>query len=526
MTQKIFQDLNALTSTLLQNVVTYNKSEYFFCVCLINGEGPILNLTTNAVIGLSINDNITQYTHSGELVIRNDNDIIERSYMTPGETYSTRQQDINQSNLEFFFRGDGRDIVLVYITPRNTDNINQETQPSANDAFTLRFLFSVVQIYDEIISDGSKVKRLVLKDLDHQLLEEINLGFSTSSYVSDTNVSSLDNSERAIKTGEVIRQVLIQTLTDGSNSSNNTQIGIATGDAWDEGASDLFYSSPSEYNAIDDIDYILQRHVSSVNYDACVLRKERNNTWSLMGLSTYFKNAYDKTQDGAGALHIEKFFIQSIGDTVNVVLKKERTPTGLINNTGYLNSSYISSYKLHNTDADEIQRDVVTHAVHSYQLADKQFNIDLTRNNIDAIKKSFSGFYVDPMKGDNQKPSPNFYLSQTRIQNKNLKNVFSLTDTSEDVRLNWGRNQVLQNMIYKNLTIEFEVDGISNRQAGRFISIDRTDSLPSSKHDDRLLGIWFIVNVEHMFTQSTYRDKIIAVKTYSFTKVGGNSDID
>lgn len=527
MTQEIYKSIDPFIPPLLQNVVTFNKSEYIYCIVLLNGEGPFLNLTTQSVVALSINDNLTKLTHSAELVLSNDNDIIERSYNNPGESYTTRQKDIDTTNsIDFFFRGDGRDLVLILITPRDSDVITDQKEPNISNPYTLKFLFSIIDIKDEVPNSGKKLKVLKLQDLDERILLEKNLGFTTANFIDKKNVVNLDNSGRGIQTGDVIKYILSQTLTRSGKIQDTSEIKFATNNAWDNGATTLYYSSPTPYNAYQDLMYVLRRHVSSEQFDPCVLRKERNNTWSLMGLSNYFKNSYDKASDGAGILHIEKFLIQSVGATVNVVLKKDRTPTNLINNTGYINSSYITDYKIYHSEASDLQDNVITHAVHSYQLNDKQFNIDLTRNNVDVAKKTFENLYVNPFKGDNGRPSANFYLNLIRKNNKNIKNVFTIVDDSIDQRLNWGRNQILLNALYKNLTLEFIVDGISTRQAGRFISIDREDALPTSKFDDRLLGTWLIVNIEHIFSSTTYQNKIIAVKTYNYSPVGGNSDIE
>jgi len=525
MTNDIYKSIDPFIPPLLQNVVTFNKSEYIYCVVLLNGEGPFLNLTTESVMGLNIMDNVTKFTHTGELVLLNDNDVIERAYNNPGESYTTRQADLNTPNIEFFFRGDGRDLVLILITPRDSDNLNLQDQVSLINPFTLKFIFSITNIRDQVTSSGKKLKVLTLQDLDERILEEVNLNFSTAKFIEGKDLTNLDNSQRGILSGEVIKNLLTSALTQSGKLVDTTEISFATNDAWDIGGSTLYYSSPATYNAYNDLIYVLQRHVSGQTFDSCILRKERNNVWSLMSLGNYFKYGYNKSTDSAGALHIEKFLVQSSGSTVNVVLKKDRTPTALVNNTGYLNSSYITNYQLYYSDAQNVQDDIITHAVHSYQLNNKQFNVDMTRNNIESARRTFEDFYVKPMKGENGRPAPFFYTNAIRNQNKNIKNVFSLVDYSLDQRLNWGRNLILLNAVYKGLTIEFTIDGISNRQSGRFISIDREDALPTSSFDDRLLGIWFIVSVEHIFTSTTYQTKLIAVKTYSYSPVGGNPDI-
>ena len=139
MTQEIYKSIDPFIPPLLQNVVTFNKSEYIYCIVLLNGEGPFLNLTTQSVVALSINDNLTKLTHSAELVLSNDNDIIERSYNNPGESYTTRQKDIDTTNsIDFFFRGDGRDLVLILITPRDSDVITDQKEPNISNPIVVK----------------------------------------------------------------------------------------------------------------------------------------------------------------------------------------------------------------------------------------------------------------------------------------------------------------------------------------------------------------------------------------------------
>jgi hypothetical protein len=55
------------------------------------------------------------------------------------------------------------------------------------------------------------------------------------------------------------------------------------------------------------------------------------------------------------------------------------------------------------------------------------------------------------------------------------------------------------------------------RKSGRFFSLDRSGDYPDNKFDNKFLGIYFIINVQHEFKDDdTYLNNIIAVKTYHF----------
>ena len=78
-----------------------------------------------------------------------------------------------------------------------------------------------------------------------------------------------------------------------------------------------------------------------------------------------------------------------------------------------------------------------------------------------------------------------------------------------------------------NLGVEITLKGQMFRRAGKFISIDRASMDPKNKFDDRFLGTYFIINIDHNFIKDDlYINRIFAVKTYYFDNLQFNEDLD
>jgi hypothetical protein len=119
---------------------------------------------------------------------------------------------------------------------------------------------------------------------------------------------------------------------------------------------------------------------------------------------------------------------------------------------------------------------------------------------------------------------PNFAPGQLRYTNKNVKNVFSVSNQDPGQRLNLGRNQFLYNSIIMNNVITFRLPGTTHRQSGFFIGIDRDGAIPASKFDNKLLGIYMIVGVKHIFEGNEYYNDLHCIKTYNFRQLDDTVD--
>ena len=70
--------------------------------------------------------------------------------------------------------------------------------------------------------------------------------------------------------------------------------------------------------------------------------------------------------------------------------------------------------------------------------------------------------------------------------------------------------------VFQNACINFRTLGLTNREPGRFIAIDRTEGVESGSFEDKFFGQWFIVNVKHVFETEIYYNDITAIKIHRF----------
>src|SRR5210317_2261855 len=113
--QPVPTDIDPIISESLNNASSnfrIDNIDYKFYVYLYNGDGKFLALTTDSIELLNIRDNILEIASSGTCIIRNDNDVIERSnyniQLNQEDNYFTRQPKSGTSTVidEFFFRND------------------------------------------------------------------------------------------------------------------------------------------------------------------------------------------------------------------------------------------------------------------------------------------------------------------------------------------------------------------------------------------------------------------------------------
>ena len=104
-------------------------------------------------------------------------------------------------------------------------------------------------------------------------------------------VLDVDDDDRAVLTGDALKAIIRMGTHLGGMGEVDMTSETLFSSFWNNGTSTLFYSSPSEYNVLDDINYVLERHTSAqMPYDRCLLRKHRFfDTWSLISLKDYFQ---------------------------------------------------------------------------------------------------------------------------------------------------------------------------------------------------------------------------------------------
>ena len=92
------------------------------------------------------------------------------------------------------------------------------------------------------------------------------------------------------------------------------------------------------------------------------------------------------------------------------------------------------------------------------------------------------------MKGEGSNPpASNLTLNKLRTEQKNIKNVFTISSESQTQRYSFGRNKILESALFLNNCIKFRIKGVTNRQAGQFISIQRHNTVPDNYFDDKII---------------------------------------
>jgi len=121
------------------------------------------------------------------------------------------------------------------------------------------------------------------------------------------------------------------------------------------------------------------------------------------------------------------------------------------------------------------------------------------------------------VKGKDNNPYPNIILNNSKIQNFNYENTFSLYGDNENIRLTQGVNKLLKSAFLTNIGVEIFIKGQTFRKSGRFFTLDRAENYPDNVLDKKMLGTYLILNVEHIINgDNTYLNKIIGVKTYTY----------
>jgi hypothetical protein len=510
-----------------------DNTEYYYDLILYNANEEFVRLKTQGVKELIINDNLLDFYHKGTLIFRNDIDAIEKITTEPngtsqnsfGNNFAPSKGGQN-TLLPFAFRGDCRDYLIVDICPKLNDQINYNYGEQLNKLWRLKFVFAIYDIEDitgQTIDE--KYKKLHFWDYSYQIMTEKNLDFSTATFTKAEDKVNLDDSERTMKTGAALKEIINATFPSREGFT------IKFGE-FDEGSTDIFYSSPIASKALSDYQYIDSFHVSSPsnNYDFSLLRKERfTNEWTYKSLKNYFDNAYEKkvtnNLDGGGPLHLEKFLVGSYSDSNSTnYTNVSRTPVSSKNNAYLPDYSQIQKYRFFPTAGNDVQNFITTNQVHAYDSTEKEFIIDVQENDFTRILDIFETNYVRVFKGNATGPFSTLTKNEYRRNNRNYNTDYNVS-TSRDQRLSAGRNEVLKKALFLNNTINFTAPGLTMRQAGRFISIDRDSSQPSNKFDDKFLGTYFVVEVNHVFRGNIYETEMTCVKPYIFSDPKNVEDV-
>jgi hypothetical protein len=536
-----------------------NNNYYRFDVSIVNLEGRMQVVKPSAIKRLVIEDSFENFYHKGYIIIDNTFDMIERDYSGINSPASPQYYNIAngtavpQNNQPggsvplngFVFKGDSRDILRVDIMP-SLDSSNPGNIGNKQSQESFRMLYDFAIYHSEDIEGDSpdvKHKKLYFWDLYYELLRTQDTYFTTSQYTKTKNIVNATNAARGVKTGLAIKELLKETFNNpetGVDKYNvdflpqqlpatpNPSIPAEEQDInWDAGGTSVFFSAPAQFKALDALNYLLSRHVSNAesNFDQCFLRIERSpRAFTLRSLKSYFKDSYSRSADAGGPLYLETVkiggFTQVENDSVNGwMYELQLVPSKALY---FERIGTIRNFNLSDMSGIFSQKELTSKIVHSYNFENSTFQIDSQKGDIEETLKVYKSNYVDPMKGGYIQ---NFNTGLIRNERKNTQNVFSVVETEKDQRLATGRNKTLYTSIFANATVTFRLPGSTHRQAGRFIGIDRDGAMEASAFDNKILGIYFIIGVEHHFINGEYYTDIRCVKTYLKNQLNSDTSI-
>lgn len=503
------------------NIIQIQDNLYKFDVFLFNGETRT-GITFGSIEELQIVDDLRSVHSYGYMIFSDNNDVLE----------SFQGVEEKSTVTPYNFRGDGRDYLEVEIMPQvNNICVGASTEAEEKE-FSLKYTFSVYKVEEDVREDrGVKFKKLYFWDKDYQFLTEINSGFSTSEVTEEkktilgsfgvpssttTNQKSTNTDDPKRYTGDSIKYLLNKCL------NTKAQIGFKASSQWDRGSSMVEYHTNGSYKAIDDLQYLMEYHVSeeSYGYVPCILKKTRyTDEYTFIPITSYLKNS----TGGGGLLGFlggilgggsigEDLYIGKL-DTGNSGLGNMGSlinfgSTQSSNSFNAINYNLIETYSFLKPDADMIQKDVSTHLVYSYD-PKGFFTCSIKGNNFSSSTKTIYDNNVKNLGGYDIIPK-----NELREKNLNVQHVYaSGLGTSDNIpKYNFGRNKALMASVFKNSAIYFRVRGLTRRRSGTFFNVNRLNNQTTSDYDNVLLGKYFTTMVIHEFKKGMYYNHIYATK--------------
>lgn len=522
--------------------VQIQDNYYDFNVSLINSDGNITRIRHGAIVDMSFIEDLRYFYNFGYLIMDNTMDILESS-----ESISTGLDGAPQKMFKAFnFRNDGRDMIAINIKPQvhyENNDIGENKNKNKTNSFALQGVFSIYETED-IITDNKNQKflKLYFRDISYQLLREKDSYYSSGKVAAQLNSSPgaaglaasdtssgrklISNTARSVPTGIALRTILQQAL------ASDTKLSQSFSSDWDAGSEKIFYSSPANYKAIDDINYLLRFHVSDAqnNYCPALLRHERSGVWTFKPLSKITGSSYIKGNSNLGDLGgpgtIENFIIVRPGAGGSTsTTSPNRSPSFSPFANTFSDYSYAENFTSSGMNVDDTQQGMVTTMVHSYDFGQGMFSVDQEQNSSESIGKAGENLFVQNQKGVTGKsPASNLTNNQMRTENKNVKHEYNAS-TSQNTRLSSGRNQAMLLQFFNNAAVSFRARGKTDRTVGKYITLKRGDGANDSSFDNKLQGSYCIVRIEHSFVNKQYINEIIAVKNYNAAQSSSSNQV-
>ena len=524
-------DLSGLSNAMAP-LEMFDDRSFKFRVELINKDGKRLGLAKGAIEEMVLTDSIYNWWTEGYIIYNNEKDWAERK-SDVGDDGAGKEMET------WRFRGDGRDFVQIYIDPvREVDPVENQQVTGFNFSVYTISLFACIYDVEDIPSNGpkgdvEKSKKIYFRDFRrHSMVEKNSYWNTVDAATRKGNLktlrldpSQLSNSARSVLTGVAIKD-LLETQLNKLGSDIEFETDIDDNITWNNGSSTIFHHAGGNETSADTLEYLLNCHSSdnSTRQQPCILQCSRDDKWSLLPLEEYYTRSYDKQLNRADGWLSELFLIAGEGTNEQAhIPNKPRVPQGFdwFFNVYNEDTNNISSYEFTEMSYEDHPTSV---NVHSYDSDTGQFIIQQESGDIQKTKEFFQSVIVDKAYGDpSAGPSAAMVLNKSKIENEAITNIWT-SDSSRSTAINVGRNRSIQQMMFLGNAIRFNCKGMTNRQSGRLIGLDRQSYYEETDYDDKLLGCYFITTVTHKITPAGYNNEIIGVKPYHFKNLGFNEE--
>ena len=429
-------------------------------------DQPGLALRKGSIKRAEIFDEIHKWYHYGSAEIRNPHNVLNTADKLQG-------RDGREINNCFKFRNDERMFLHVRISPvlKNDmlpDHLDTET-------FTMEFLFNITEIQDLCETgtgktEDDRILKIWFEDARHYKLRTQLSNYSTTRLYESGEEETTGDAKAY--TGLVIKDILTTALEPigGANFAEN----------FDEGSTQIFYTSPGDATYNYDLNKIISSHLSSEASGECrcLLKASRfydnpeKNKFHLIPINDLYANSYDSQTKTSGPYMTEIFKLTNSGSkggekgppkSIEIV---RGTDPGIYEFPDH--SLIYYPYKFEPVQNIVNATTLISRETHVYNRKNKEFHIRFTSQQ--NINTEYKDKVAGPSAGSNESivnSNPARNTNQNRLVN------FALTD-------------------------------------------DKTKADKYAINDSQILGQYLILRVAHIFNEGQYTNTIEAVTPNNF----------
>lgn len=480
----------------------YNGDDYVVLGTFINDSYEnknVLPLRGKAFRYIEITDNIYHPFHTAEIILSN---------------------DINFFDKEYSYLGNGRDRLILVISPKTPINARP---PLTNEDFQLKFDFVIVECVDVNYQNSICKKLKLVESKEYKLSETFfNYGEIKKSMPGFSYLNT--NTGNSKSTGEWIKQILKSVYPEMGEElfikDNNYNEIFESKDSLDINLS-LVGTIPN----IKVLNYIMQFHKH--NDSPCLLRYDRvKKAFGLISYETLFKNHQNfcneemhfgrSTHDGEMGSEVN----YTKNANINYAHLSRVSDVSQFGKNGA--DSSIQEFYIEPPAASLVIDFFAKESLSVYSRAYGSFLYDTQILAPDTIINTYKEKFLKPFENlfDKYALKENFYLPQS---DQHMRDMWKQrTDSlSPDMTVAQFELKKLSNLLNLNYTYILKCRGSTARQSATFVDVlkfdkEKNELKPNSPTDFDMkhLGRHLVTCVKHIFVDNAYINRVETIKPY------------